>query len=75
MKTRYRFIHFTEHKRPSLHGVQWGCHNNKSGEVMGTCLYYPPFRQWVFSQGGPDYVFSADCLQDIAHFMGQLPKP
>jgi hypothetical protein len=70
MKTTYRFIKFTEHKRPE--GVQWDCVNNKSGHVLGTCSYYAPWRQWVFSQHGPDIVFSADCLTDIAHFMGQL---
>lgn len=73
MKTRYRFIHFVEW--PGTDGVHWDCVNNKSAVVLGSCSYYPTWRQWTFSQAGPDCVFSADCLQDIASFMGQLPKP
>lgn len=42
---------------------------------MGTVGFYATWKQWVFSQNGPEFVFSADCLTDIAHFMGQLPKP
>jgi hypothetical protein len=70
MKTRYRFINFIDWPRPE--GTVWDCVNNKSAVVLGQCCFYKPWKQWVFSQHGPDCVFSADCLQDIAHFMGQL---
>lgn len=73
MKTRYRFIHFTERTGPD--GAFWECANNRNGCVLGYCNHYPSWNQWVFEQSGPGVVFSADCLQDIAHFMGQLPKP
>lgn len=69
MKTKYRFIHFTQF------GRIWNCLNNSSHVSLGTCYFYAPWKQWVFSQSGPDCVFSADCLRDIAHFMGQLKAP
>ena len=65
--TRFKFIHF-QFQRP-----YWRCLNNKSGEPLGLCEWYPAFRMWVFSpEFGSDLVFSADCLQDIATFLTSL---
>ena len=70
MKTRYRFIHFVQ----SSNGP-WACHNNKTGDLLGVVHFYHLWRQHVWRQSGPEGVFSADCLQDIADFIGQLDKP
>jgi len=73
MKTRYRFIHFTPDNPDH---TEWQCRNNGQPEPsMATIGYYDRWKQWVFAQNEPEFVFSADCLTDIAHFMGQLPKP
>jgi hypothetical protein len=69
MKTRYRFIHFVQSNTGN-----WACNNNKNGCLLGVVHFYQPWKQYVWQQAGPDGVFSADCLQDIAHFMGQLEK-
>lgn len=69
MKTRYRYIHFKQARD------LWICFNNKTNEPLCSLEYYPPWFQWVLASKSPTSVFSADCLQDISHFMGQLPKP
>lgn len=72
IKTRYRFIHFTQDTQEPR---KWHCRNNKQPDyTMGVVGFYYQWKQWIFTQSGPDYVFSADCLRDIAHFMEQLPK-
>jgi hypothetical protein len=70
MKTSYRFIHFVQSARGP-----WACRNNKTGVLLGVVHFYHPWKQYVWQQAGPDRVFSADCLTDIAHFMSQLEKP
>jgi hypothetical protein len=70
MKTSYRFIHFVQSARGP-----WACRNNKTGVLLGVVHFYHPWRRYVWQQSGPEGVFSADCLTDIAHFMSQLEKP
>ena len=75
MNTSYRFIHFIQHGEHNGKPM-WECRNNKdSGIKLGIVFWYPTWKQYCFTQDGPNVVFSADCLTDIAHFMGQLPKP
>jgi hypothetical protein len=68
MKTEYRFICFQQYQPD-----QWGCYNRKSKDGLGVVFWYKPWKQWCFT---PDTktVFSTDCLADIIHFIGQLPK-
>ena len=69
IKTRYMFIEFNE----ILENVQWMCVNRKEQDMLGVVSYYPRWRQWVFE---PERYcqFSVDCMQDIIHFINQLPK-
>jgi hypothetical protein len=74
MKTRYRFIHFIE-TAPFDGKPLWYCRNIKSEDELGKVFWYAPWKRYCFTQSKENIVFSADCLTDIAHFMGQLPKP
>ena len=68
MKTRYRFIYFNED------AAWWICRTNKENERLGHCEYFHPWKRWQF-EPCVGTAFTPDCLQDIAHFMGQLKKP
>ena len=49
--------------------------NNKSGTELGSILYYPPFKDFIFNQTLQDAVWSAGCLADIMDFMqNEIPK-
>lgn len=69
MNTRYKFIHFEPSGRTPR--PVWSCINNRAGDVLAHLYWYQPWRQYVM-QADPDAVFSADCLADIQHFIGQL---
>ncbi len=68
MKTSYKFIKFEE---VFLAVKGWGCLNKKTGDILGIATFYPEWRQWVmdFKEAS---VFNKSCLEDIAHFLGQL---
>lgn len=68
MKTKYKYIHFREF--PGY----WSCKNNKSKVTLGIVEYYRPWKQWCYIPFSTSVVFSADCLDDISHFLGQLNK-
>lgn len=63
----YKFIHFEET------ATFWFCKNNKSGAILGRVEWYYPWKQYIFEPSG-SALFSADCLADIQHFMGQLAQ-
>lgn len=71
MRTKYKFIHFV--KDAVFDCDVWDCHNNKTDGILGEVSWYKRWNQWIFE---PEdcCAFSADCLADIQHFMGQLPK-
>lgn len=71
-KTKYKFIHFEQCSNAE---GNWDCLNNKTGGCLGGIGYYKAWRQFVFVPEGSLVVFSAGCLADIQHFMGQLDKP
>ncbi len=73
LKTRYKFIHFGQALGPEFE-AGWVCYNNRDGDVLGLILWYRLWRQWIFTTGNEDAVFSTDCLADIQHFMGQLAE-
>lgn len=69
MKMRYKFIHFEK-----KNNTKWLCRNNKSSGILGYVEFYPSWQQWLFIVSDKLHLFSADCLRDIVHFIGQLPK-
>ena len=71
MKTKYKYIHFIKMYNKPIE--VWLCQNNKDDDPLGTVEYYRPWNTLVFD---PDLgaIFSADCLADIQHFMGQLEQ-
>jgi hypothetical protein len=74
MKTRYKYIHWTD-QGELLQGVaqMWRCQNNRTGNCLGFAVYNAAWKKWMFSPA--EFTeFSIDCLRDIAHFMEQLPK-
>lgn len=79
MNTKYRFIHFEEGRGSPKKGVYavegtWYCFNTKSGDVLGVVEWYKPWRRWTFWPSNSDVLFSDDYLDNISHFMKQLPK-
>ncbi len=70
MKTRYKYIYFEE---VAPKADRWECNNKKTKKVMGVIEYWQGWGQYIieFKEG---YVFSIDCLNDIADFLGQLNK-
>ena len=70
MQAKYRYIQFVPNRRGS-----WACYTtDATATKLGECEFYAPWKQWQFV---PLYqtAFTIDCLRDIAHFLGQLPKP
>lgn len=68
MKTVYKYIAFEE----QIPDFQWRCVNRKSQDLLCLVSYYPRWRQWVMEPNAGT-VFSVDCLEDVIHFIGQLP--
>lgn len=65
MKTRYKYIHFVQKS------VIWYCLNNKTDDILGVISHFREWRKWIF-EAGRGTIYSADCLLDIADFIGQL---
>jgi len=73
MKTRYEYIHFVDECRYDIKTRSFMCHNNNSGEWLGTVKWYGPWRQYCYFPCHADRpVYSTGCLADIQHFIGQL---
>lgn len=69
MKTRYKFIRFEQ-----LTDSDWICLCNRDNSILGGLEFYSRWKTWTFNPADVTR-FSIDCLQDIIHFIGQLPKP
>lgn len=69
MKTRYKHIHFVENNDQRFRYV---CRNNKSNDILGFISFYSAWGQFIFEPATVHYVFSHDCLTDIADFLSQL---
>lgn len=72
MKTEYKYIHFVKVADKPKTSV-WSCRNNATGDELGEVRWYPDWRQScyfpvIFA------VYSAGCLEDIQHFIGELKK-
>ena len=72
MKTRYQFVHFEKIGGMDTKYI-WSCRNNRSGDELGQVQWYNAWRQYCFEPSGPS-VYSAGCLDDISHFIGQLQQ-
>lgn len=68
MKTKYKYVEFAKDFRGD-----WLCFNRKSEDELGWIEYRTGWRQFVINTS-PDIIFSAGCLDDISHFLGQLNK-
>ena len=67
LKTKYKYVHFS----PSGNTDCYNCLNTKHREILGEVLWYAGWKQYIFRPS--DYSeFSADCLDDISHFLKQL---
>ena len=67
LKTEYKYIVFKKELG------SWACKNKKHGDHLGTVVYSPMWKQFVFQpRSGTE--FSTDCLRDIADFLEQLNK-
>lgn len=49
---------------------RWQVFNKRSPNVAGVIKWYLPWRQYIFTPGWAT-IFSAGCLNDIAHFIKQ----
>ena len=71
IKTKYKYIEFV----PTVLVDMWNCINRKSKSELGTVDWDKQEHRYVFEPANmPEsaLIFSADCLQDIAHFIKQL---
>lgn len=74
MKTKYKYIQFVK-LRDLPKTTEWALLARKKDvtvdEVLGSVKWYGPWRQYSFFPI-PITVFNRTCLEDIAHFIGQL---
>lgn len=70
MKTVYRYIKFERTESMGL--VIWQCRNSRHDDLLGKCQWDIQWHQFVFFPTSQWCVFSADCLDDISHFLKQL---
>ena len=74
MKTEYKYIKFDCLEEKAKTQV-WCCSNKRSNFLLGLVMWYAAWRQYIFIPNTRiEAVFSADCLNDIADFIGQLMK-
>lgn len=65
MKTEYKYIKFENC------GSMWICRNRKKDYPLGMVTYIGKWKEWEFCPDS-DMGFTIECLNDIAHFIGQL---
>lgn len=74
MKTVYKYIIFKLHETDGYAEHEtWFCVNKKSRALLGSAIYYKPWRQWVMEFENT-CIFNNTCLNDISHFLIQLNK-
>lgn len=71
-KTKYQYIEFIQGDEPFDGKPFWYCRNIKNRTMLGGVSYYGRWKQHVFSAADDSMIFSASCLADIQHFIGQL---
>ncbi len=65
MKTKYKYIEFVKH--PGF----WQCRNKRTGGWLCDVEWDAQCKQYVAGFNG-GAAFSADCLDEISHFLKQL---
>lgn len=71
LKTKYKFIEMVsadEFNKKPMYEIK----NIKRKDKLGVIFYYPPWKQYTFTQYNENILFSHDCLTDIADFIKQL---
>jgi hypothetical protein len=68
---KYKYITVHEpgqvwNKKPVYHIT-----NTRSGDVLGSIVYYPAWRQFVFNANA-SAIFSFECLEDIIDSMNLI---
>ena len=49
--------------------------SNRKGSELGLIFYYPPWKQYVFSQSQENILFNNGCLHDIIDYIENvIPK-
>lgn len=71
MQTKYDYLIFEKAAQQPAKTSAWDCKNAKSGTVLGTVKWHAPWHQYCYFPT-VQAVYSAGCLKDITHFMGQL---
>ena len=72
LKTKYKYIEFVQESNMYQANPIWRCKNKRHGSQLGIVEYYPEWKQWVIGAIDHRNIFSADCLDDISHFLKQL---
>jgi hypothetical protein len=72
MKTHYKHIWFERYPKSTSEIGVWECRTNREGISLGRIAH----GVWNRITFCPEYdtEFSADCLRDIADFIGRLEK-
>jgi len=71
IKTEYKYIKFDWIGGPKDRKT-WKCTNIKGNYALGIICWYSMWKRYCFFPIGST-VYSQDCLEDIIHFMKQLP--
>lgn len=78
MKTKYKYIHFTEaegENKTVAGKTAYECKNNKSETTLAIIFWYQPWKQYCFTQADSNVIFNNTCLSDIIDFIGQISSP
>ena len=71
---KYKFIHFTLIGQGIKGKFQeWDCLQNKEHAVLGSVLWYSPWKKYVFVPATA-VVFDEQCLADIRDFLIKISK-
>lgn len=73
MQTEFEYLVFTQVQTTGKKTTTWECRNKKSQVVLGLVKWYGPWQQYCYFPV-VQAVYSKGCLQDIAHFIGQLRR-
>lgn len=73
MQTKYKYLVFEKSAHQLPKTSVWECKNAKRGTVLGIVKWYSPWRQYCYFPT-VQAVYSAGCLNDISHFIGQLKE-
>jgi hypothetical protein len=73
MKTKYKYVYFEKTRGFIRADELWECVNRRDGDILANVFWYEVWNTHVVSFAR-SAVFSADCLDDISHFLNQLNK-